>query len=273
MAQPKFTPSNARPENLRYPAYWFAFQRERILILEDEVSKIPQVRNLDEVGIAPTRELYLGEFGKSSCFGVELGEQASLPAKSRLVGLRELFGFVSEPLFGLAGRAYQILKWDQTHQYCGRCGATTEAVEAERAKQCRNCGLISYPRISPAIIVSIVRGDKILLTRAPHFMNGVYSVQAGFVEPGETLEEAVEREVEEEVGLRVKNVRYFGSQPWPFPHSLMIGFTAEYESGDLVPDPSEVEDARWCAKDELPGLPHDSSIARRLIERFLESQI
>jgi NAD+ diphosphatase len=269
MTQPKFTPSISRPDSLRYPAYWFVFQQQNILVLDKDETKIPLLKDFKEFGVNIQRELYLGEYGRTSCFGIELASETPIPSDSSLLGLRNLFGLVDEPIFALAGRAYQFLQWDRTHQYCGRCGSLNESVQTERAKKCPNCELISYPRLSPAIIVSIERGDQILLTRAPHFAEGRYSVQAGFVEPGETLEEAVEREVEEEVGLHVKNINYFGSQPWPFPHSLMIGFTAEYDSGELVLDPNEVEDAMWCTKNELPELPSQVSISRRLIDKFL----
>ena len=160
------------------------------------------------------------------------------------------------------------LDWDRTHQYCGRCGTKTIDAEGERAKRCPNCGLSNYPRLSPSIIVRINRGDEILMARAFRFPPGMYSVLAGFVEPGETLEEAVEREVWEEVRIRVKNIRYFGSQPWPFPHSLMLGFTAEYAGGEIEIDQVEIEDAGWYSAANLPQLPPRLSIARRLIDDF-----
>jgi NAD+ diphosphatase len=139
-------------------------------------------------------------------------------------------------------------------------------------KLCPKCGLLSFPRLSPAIIVAVVHGSKILLARANHFADGFYSVLAGFVEPGETLEECVRREVQEEVGLQVKNIRYFGSQPWPFPHSLMIGFTAEFAGGHITIDGAEIADAAWFSPADLPRIPGEISIARRLIDWFLEDR-
>jgi NAD+ diphosphatase len=145
-----------------------------------------------------------------------------------------------------------------------------ELQEIERAKKCPNCGLLHFPRLAPAIIVAIERGDRLLMARSRRFTTGMYSVLAGFVEPGESLEETVAREVKEEVGISLKDIKYFGSQPWPFPHSLMIGFTATYASGEIVMDDSEIEDAGWFTVDSLPPLPGKISIARKLIDGFIE---
>jgi NAD+ diphosphatase len=187
-------------------------------------------------------------------------------------GLRQVYGRLDEDLFWLATRAVQIVDWDRTHQFCGRCGAPMEAKATERAKLCPRCGLHHFPRLAPAIIVLVERGHALLLARSRHFTKGMYSVIAGFVEPGETLEEAVAREVREEIGISIKEIRYFGSQPWPFPHSLMIGFTATYAGGEIVLDDPEIEDAAWFTRDNLPPLPGKISIARKLIDWFLEKQ-
>lgn len=183
--------------------------------------------------------------------------------------LRSVFSLLPEEHLELANRAIQIVEWDRDHQFCSRCRAATEIQDGERSRKCPRCGLIAYPRLSPAVIVLVERGDEILLARSPHFLPGVYSTLAGFVEPGETLEQTVAREIEEEVGVRVRDVRYFGSQPWPFPNSLMIGFRARYAGGDLMLDPDEIEDAGWFRADTLPKLPSPISIARALIEAFL----
>jgi NAD+ diphosphatase len=184
--------------------------------------------------------------------------------------LRQVYGLLEEDLFVLGGRAVQIVEWDRTHQYCGRCGSRTHTKETERAKVCPQCGLHNFPRLSPAIIVAVERGDEILLARSAHFPQGMFSVLAGFVEPGETIEECVVREVKEEVGITVGNIRYFGSQPWPFPHSLMLGFTAEYVAGELKLDPTEIAEAGWFRADALPSIPGRISIAGRLIKWFVE---
>jgi NAD+ diphosphatase len=187
------------------------------------------------------------------------------------MGLRALFGLIDENLIWVAGRANQMVHWHQTHRYCGKCGHPTEAKVDERAKICPKCGLINYPRVSPAVIVAVLKGNSILLGRSPRFPLPFYSVLAGFVEPGETLEECVRREIMEEVGILVKNIRYFGSQPWPFPNSLMVAFTAEYADGETRIDSSELLDAGWYTAQNLPLLPSSLSIAHELIEWFREN--
>ncbi|TAJ43352.1 NAD(+) diphosphatase [Methanofollis fontis] len=196
----------------------------------------------------------------------------AVPEGFRAVPLRDLFGLVDDETLGIAGRAVQCMEFDRTHRYCGRCGTETRMKEDEIARVCPSCGLVVYPVLSPAVIVRVVRGDRILLARSPGFPRGRYSVIAGFVEPGETLEHAVQREVAEETGISVANLRYFGSQPWPFPHSLMIGFTADYAGGEVRPDGVEVEEAAWFTADSLPDLPGRASISRALIDDWLEEQ-
>ena len=183
--------------------------------------------------------------------------------------MRSLFGVLDENLIWIAGRANQLVNWNQTHLYCGGCGHRTEFKIDERAKICPQCNLTNYPRLSPAVIVAVLKDDQLLLGRNKRFKLPFYSVLAGFVEPGETLEQCVEREIREEVGITVKNIRYFGSQPWPFPNSLMIAFTADYAGGEISLDGSEIIDADWFAKENLPKIPPRISIARQLIEWFI----
>jgi NAD+ diphosphatase len=183
------------------------------------------------------------------------------------VALRRLWGTVDEQVWAIAGRAVQIVAWDRTHRFCGRCGAPTQPLAEERARRCLQCQLAVYPRLAPAVIVLIERADgRILLARNANFQEPIYSCLAGFVEPGETLEEAARREVREEVGIELRDLTYFGSQPWPFPHSLMIGFFAHFASGDLHPDGQEIAEAAWFSPTDLPNLPGEISIARALIE-------
>jgi NAD+ diphosphatase len=177
-----------------------------------------------------------------------------------------LFFRLPDPLMALAARAFQVVDWDATHRYCGRCATAMRDRDGERARECPACGLVAYPRVSPAMMALIIRGREILLARAPRFPGAMYSALAGFVEPGETIEDCVRREVREEVGVEVDDLRYFGSQSWAFPHSLMIAFTARYAGGELQLDPNEIADARWFAIDALPDLPSPMSIARRLID-------
>jgi NAD+ diphosphatase len=175
----------------------------------------------------------------------------------------------TEPLMSLAGRAAQILEWDRAHRFCGVCGTPTELQSAERARKCPACAHVAYPRLSPAMMALVwrARGNEkeLLLARAPHFVQGMFSALAGFVEPGESLEDCVHREVAEEVGVRVAHLRYFGSQSWPFPHSLMVAFSAEWTGGEIVRQESEIEAAAWFPIDALPNIPPRFSIAGHLI--------
>ena len=255
------------------PAWWFAFMGDRLLVHVDSSGvKVPYLRDFSELGLTIFRQQYLGRLNRHHCYSVEVPEGTVAPAGMAFEGLRQVYGRLDENLFWIAARGVQIVDWDRSHQFCGRCGAPMEAKATERAKLCPRCGLHHFPRLAPAIIVLVERGRALLLARSRHFAKGMYSVIAGFVEPGETLEEAVVREVREEIGISIKEIRYFGSQPWPFPHSLMIGFTATYEDGEIVLDDSEIEDARWFTRDNLPPLPGKISIARKLIDGFLEKQ-
>lgn len=165
----------------------------------------------------------------------------------------------------------QLVEWERTHRFCGRCATPTEPAMGERARRCPTCGLLAFPRLAPAIITLIERDDgRALLARGRTFPIPMYSCIAGFVEPGETLEQAVHREVREEVGVALDNVRYWASQPWPFPHSLMLGFTAEWAGGEIVIDEAEIVDAKWFSADDLPPIPPGISIARRLIDDWIE---
>jgi NAD+ diphosphatase len=250
---------------------WFAFRGSELLVLQEEgtAARVPTGDEWAALGLAVEEPHAVGSLGVSEAWAAGLPADAEPPEGMAFRGLRRLFGALDEEVWKLAGRAVQIVEWDRNHRFCGRCGAGTERKADELARVCPVCGLQQFPRISPAVIVRIERGDEILLARSPHFAPGVYSTIAGFVEPGESLEETVVREVREEVGVEVANVRYFGSQPWPFPNSLMIGFVADYASGELRLQEGEIEDAGWFTIDTLPGLPSGYSIARRLIEEFI----
>jgi len=213
--------------------------------------------------------LAVGSLNGAEAWAAGFPTDVEPPQGMAFLGLRRLWGVLDEAAWKLAGRAAQIVEWDRDHRYCGRCGAGTARKPGELARVCSRCGLHHFPRISPAVIVRIERGDEILLARSPHFAPGVYSTIAGFVEPGESLEQTVAREVREEVGVEVTNVRYFGSQPWPFPHSLMIGFVADWASGEIRLQEEEIEDAGWFRVDALPGLPSRLSIARALVDDFI----
>ncbi|WP_028621096.1 NAD(+) diphosphatase [Pseudomonas sp. Ant30-3] len=184
-------------------------------------------------------------------------------------GLRALMLEGDHTLFKVLGYAAQIGTWAREHRFCGNCGQATHQVPRERAMYCQPCNLRYYPRISPSMIVLITRGDEILLARSPRFVTGVYSTLAGFAEPGESAEDCLIREVREEVRIEVKNIQYMGSQCWPFPHSMMLGFHAEYAGGEIVCQEDEIEDAQWFNVHELPPLPASRSIARYLIDAYV----
>jgi len=269
----KFISGIEPPTDRSEPAWWFAFLGNKLLVYSEASSVgIPCLADFSELGLTPLGQHYLGRLDHRQCYAVGIAEGTVPPAEMGFEGLRQVYGRLEEDLFWIAARAVQIVDWDRTHQFCGRCGAPLKTSTTERAKECPQCGLLHFPRLSPAIIVLVERGHELLLARSRHFLPGIYSVLAGFVEPGETLEEAVVREVKEEVGLTVKDIQYFGSQPWPFPHSLMIGFTATYASGEISLDDAEIEDAGWFTVDSLPSLPSKISIARKLIDGFVEKQ-
>jgi NAD+ diphosphatase len=225
---------------------------------------VGSVEIVDEhLGVDAPDAVYLGELDGQPCWAVDAEPLAGTP-------LMGLYGRVDDLLFTIAGRAVQLVEWQRTHRFCGRCGTPTAAVAGERAKRCPTCGLLAFPRLAPAIITLVERDDgRALLARGRAFPIPMYSCLAGFVEPGETLEEAVHREVREEVGIEIDDVRYWASQPWPFPHSLMLGFNARWAGGDIVVDEHEIVDAQWYAPDDLPAIPPGLSIARRLIDDWL----
>jgi len=257
----------------RESAWWFVFSGNKLLVERtDEGVHLPLLNGLEALPLRALRKQYLGTMNGHSCLTAECEADVPLPARMEFHGLRKLYGALDEEMFWVAGRAFQIIDWDRTHQHCGNCGSRTKNKADERAKICPGCKTVTFPRMSPAIIVAVVRDNMILLAHAARFPGAMYSVLAGFVEPGESLEECVRREVKEEAGVELKNIRYFGSQPWPFPHSLMIGFTATYAGGGIFLDGSEIEDAGWFTMDDFPPIPGKISIARKLIDSFVEKQ-
>jgi len=261
------------PEVNDRDAFIFVFKEQLILVREDDNGySVPRVGELAATIIAANRKLYLGTLENRPCYALDLNQEIEIPGGFSLIGLRELFDHVDLDLFTAAGYAFQIVHWDRMHQFCGKCGAPAEDASSERAKTCPDCKAVYYPKISPAVIVAVRKGNKLLLARNKKRKLGFFSVLAGFVEPGETLEECVEREVREETGIEVKNIKYFGSQPWPFPNALMIGFTADYASGEIKVDNYEIAEAAWFTPDNFPTIPGRISIARKLIDAFLDEQ-
>ena len=253
-------------------SYWFVFYMNKLLVtVANDNFSIPYLGDLQELNLFPDRTQYLGTLQEKPCYSCEVSSDADTPEGMSFIDLRSLYGTLDEDIFLLAGRAIQIVAWDQTHQYCGRCGTAVEDLQGERAKKCPKCSFVSYPSISPAVITAIIKDDKILLAHGISFKGNMYSLIAGFVEPGETLEECVQREIMEEVSIKVKNIKYFGSQSWPFPNSMMVGFTAEYESGEIIVDGTEISKAGWFDVENLPELPSSISIAREIINNYIEN--
>lgn len=236
--------------------------RGPLLLTEGELSQV----NTDAV-------LRVGCVGEKQ-YSVAILSDNKLPgavAEDQLVGLRSLLALVeNEEEYCLLSTAAQLVSWYHSFIYCPRCATELDLHPHERAKICGSCGHHQYPRISPCIIVLVRKGEKCLLAHASKFASGRYSTLAGFIEAGESAEQAVHREIMEEVGIKVKNVRYCFSQSWPFPHSFMIGFMAEYESGEITPDGVEILHADWFEAENLPVLPPRFTIARRLINKYLD---
>jgi NAD+ diphosphatase len=271
-------------------AHWFVFRGDRLLVELGPPSPRPSddprvpsrpswarlpgpaalLKNNNILWFEPVRTLYVGRLQGADCWAAEVPGEAPPPAAGMgFEGLRALFSVLEDAHLALAGRALQLIDWDRNHRYCGRCGAATEPKTEERARICPACRLSAYPRIAPAVMALVRRESAVLLARSPHFPRGMYSALAGFVEAGETLEQCVEREVAEEVGIRVSRIRYFASQPWPFPNSLMIAFVCDWAGGEIRPQAGEIEAASWFEVLQLPKLPSRISIARRLIDHVV----
>lgn len=216
----------------------------------------------------PKNVLLVGQHYGQPCYAADVTQLPDIP-DGEATSLRAIFQLAGAESFSLAGRATQLLDWQDNHRFCGKCGTPTVMKSSESAMQCPSCGLLVYPRISPAVMVLVRNGDQLLLARSPRFKPGVYSALAGFVEAGETLEECAAREVREEVGIEITRLRYFHSQPWPFPNSLMVAFFADYAGGTITPEPNEIEAAAWFSPDALPLLPEPISISRQLIDTAL----
>ena len=260
--------------------HWFVFRGDQLLVemgppdprpsddprvrSRPSWAKLPLQKNHNWLGVDPLRTLYLGRLQDVDCYAAEVAGEP--PAGYAWQGLRTLFSVLEDAQFALAGRALQLVDWDRSHQFCGRCGARTEAKREERVRVCPACKLSAYPRVAPAVMALVRRGRELLLARGPHFPAGMHSALAGFVEPGESLEQCLAREVAEEVGVQISNTRYFASQSWPFPHSMMIAFVCEWSSGEIRPQAGEIEEANWFDVLQLPKLPSKISIARRLID-------
>lgn len=253
---------------------WFAFYKDQLLIeKKNDRYTIP-------FGQEPPMNVPVGstihtigeiEGHPAKAFSVHAPVPGSESAMRRMIDLRASYDILPLEEYATAGKAFQILNWDKNSRYCPMCGVPTVQI-SPIAKKCPECRQEIYPRISPAIIVLIRKEDSILLVHARNFRGNFNGLVAGFLEPGETLEECVHREVLEETGLHIKNLKYFGSQPWPYPSGIMIGFTADYESGTIKLQQAELNAGAFYTKDHLPEIPKKLSLARKLIDAWLEQK-
>jgi NAD+ diphosphatase len=269
-----FTPLWTPAPETSPAGYWFVVRSGALLVATGEAES-PRVLRLDHgerLPVVVSGARGIGCLGETDCWAAE-ADTGDPPAGFVFEPLRRLFDRLADELVAVAGRAVQVVDFDRTHRHCGACATPTETTDGSRARECPRCREVFYPRLAPAVMALVTRqtatGRELLLARGSRFVTPVYSALAGFVEPSESLEECVRREVLEEVGLRVGRLRYFASETWPFPHSLMIGFLAEYLGGEIVCQPDEIVDAQWFPPDRLPLLPHRLSLARRLIEHAL----
>lgn len=258
------------PASPDQPPFWFLFRDGALLVCEDPaMPPLPEHDDPLYLGLPRDEGLFIGRLFGRPCFAVSLEPDAPAPEGYYPEPLRRLTGRLEEHYFVMAGRASQVLTWLQNHRFCSRCGHPTRAHERDLAMVCAQCGYSQYPRITPCVIMLVTRGDQALLARSPRFPEGFYSCLAGFMEPGETAEQAVRREVMEETAVEIRDLRYYGSQSWPFPHSLMLGFRAEHRGGEIHVDGEEIVDAQWWRVGELPRIPPQGSIARALIDDWV----
>jgi NAD+ diphosphatase len=256
------------------PRGWcFAFLGSDMLVAKtSDGPRIPSWGELRTWDVGAIRYQFLGTLDGEPCWSAELRVDSRLPECAKLAGLRTLYDGLPETHYAVAGRAAQMVAWERDHQFCGRCGQPTQRVRGERGRRCAACNLTAYPRLTPAIIVLIERDERILLARGHAFLPRRFGIIAGFVEPGESLEDAVRREVREEAGIEISHIDYFGSQPWPFPHGIMIGFRANHFRGEIELGDGELAEAGWYSLEDLPEIPTKLSIARRLIDDWAERQ-
>lgn len=248
--------------------------RDNSLLVRDGGTWQPLERALiGSLDLAITGQHFLGYLDGQACWVLDIAEQSGSRVEGFIwQGLRSQLGLIPEQDFLLAGRALQITHWYGNHQFCGRCGRPMVTDLQERARICHACNLHFYPRLSPCVIVLVTRGDHCLLARHARASRPVFSALAGFIEVGERPEDTVHREVQEEVGLNIHQLRYFASQPWPFPGQLMLGFTAEYHSGEIQADGIEILEADWFRYDRLPQTPPAATLSGQLIAHFLAQQ-
>ncbi len=249
-------------------SFFYVFQNNKLL-LKDNGTTLPDRDSCAGLEKFIINSGFLDKEDPDGDIWAELCQDAELPQGFELYERRSLWPAFDAKTFFRMGKAFHLMEWQRTNKFCGACGASTKFDRKELAMRCPECGELIFPVISPAIIVAVEKNGKLLMGHNVNFPPGRFSVLAGFVEPGESLEECVKREVYEESKICVRNIKYFGSQPWAFPRSLMLGFTAEWENGDIVPDLTEVTDVRWFAPNEMPDYYKGVSISSKLIEDFI----
>lgn len=260
-----FVPSLKEDDAENNNRLWLVFRGNELLInLEKE--ELPVDADVQPENLEVFQPVYLGRFAGRDVTAAVVPEDFSPPDKLDFLRSFDAFKIIDDSYFSLVSYAFHLAAWDKSNSFCGTCGKPTARSVEERFKLCPHCSTTVYPRISPAVVVGVIRGDEILLARAHYFPEDFFSIVAGYVEPGESLEECLEREVFEETGIKVKKISYFGSQPWGLTGSLMIGYTAEYESGDIVIEEKEIAEARWFPLNDLPNLPPGTSLSRQIID-------
>ncbi len=250
----------------------FTFRGNELLVREHDLA-LPDAPALALHGVREDALYPIGLWQQHYCRATWVDAQAPAAQGWIFKNLRALIGAFDDEFLSLAGRAYQIAEWARTHRFCGACATPMQLAAGERAFKCPACHMIAYPRISPAMMVLIKKGDEVLLARHVHSPTKRFTPLAGFLEAGESIEEAIHREVMEEVGLRVTNLRYFASQSWPFPHSLMIAWTADYLSGEIKVDANEIAEARWFGPQDAFEQPYSEvSISGKLVNTFFPAK-
>jgi len=252
--------------------YFFVFCKEDLLLerLPDGSYTIP-LQEDPPTEVKPwTNVMNITPFGETEVKAYRIDNPVTESSRYEMCGLRQSYYKLPQLLYMKAGKCQELLYWDQNTKYCGVCGSPMR-MDTDISKKCTECGKEIWPQLATAVIVLIHKGDEVLLVRAKNFRRDFFGLVAGFVETGETLEEAVAREAFEETGVKITNIRYFASQPWPYPCGLMVGFNADYVSGDIHLQASEIAKGGWFRRDNLPNIPEKLSIARMLLDAWLNT--